>query len=199
MWDPFGIFAEKTKLSELDRSLSDAFTRVKAERRLIFSWLNYLRRKDISNENTLQQMQFKLGEHEAELRNVQEQIKLVREEVKILIQTRKISPFPDQITEVRTKSGPESEPVSGPKSEGGFVKRVIAMIRPQKKDYVLKKILEYIDSGSYTTKHLETVIVREKQLCGRTAFYDYLKELRLKGDIKTDQKNGKKVLVISQN
>ena len=214
MWNPFKATSESNlRRTEIDRSLSEAFSKIKAERSLVFSWLNYLRKKDLANENSMQQASFRLGEHESELKNVQEQLKIMREDLKELLRRErdsierekdllrreKISPFADQNQLVRTKSGPESGPVSEPISEGGFVKRVIAMIRPQKKDYVLKKILEYVEAEPHTTKQLERVIVREKQLCGRTAFYDYLKELRLKGEIKTAQKNGRKVLAIAEN
>ena len=69
------------------------------------------------------------------------------------------------------------------------------MIRPQRKEYIMQKILQMAEKGSYTTKQIETVIVKEKQLCGRTAFYDYLKGLRYQNLLKNKQKNGRKVLI----
>ncbi|MBI2137356.1 hypothetical protein HYU12_02445 [Candidatus Woesearchaeota archaeon] len=184
------------KWKQLDITLTDAFEKVKAERMLIFSWLNYLRKKDSTNDKLQQQVQYALGRHEAELESLKNEIKELRADA----QRVKISPFPNQ---VRTKSGLESEPVSEPKSglnrRGGFVSRIVSMIRPQRKEYVMQKILELAEKGDYTTKQIETVIVREKGLCGRTAFYDYLKELKYKGLLKPWQKSGRKVLKTAQN
>lgn len=188
MWNPFRIFREHDyRWNELDRELTEAFGKIKAERSMIFSWLNYLRKKDSSNEKLLQGIEYKLGKQDAEIGSIKSEIRELKEAVK----TAKISPFPNQ---VRTKSGPESEPVSGLKSRGGFVNRIVAMIRPQRKEYVMQKMLELIEKGSYTTKQIETVIVKEKGLCGRTAFYDYMKELKYKNMIKTAQKSGRNVL-----
>ena len=40
-----------------------------------------------------------------------------------------------------------------------------------------------ISENKYSTKELEETVVNEKQLCGRTSFYAYIKELKLKGRI----------------
>ncbi len=196
MWNPLRIFKEHDyRWNELDKSLTEAFGKIKAERSMIFSWLNYLRKKDLGNEKLLQKIEYTLGKQDAEIGSIKNEIKELKEAVK----TTKISPFPNQ---VRTKSGLESEPVSGPISgliQGNrFVNKIVSMIRPQRKEYVMQKMLEIIEKGSYTTKQIETVIVREKGLCGRTAFYDYMKELRYKNLVKTGQKNGRKVLKSAQ-
>lgn len=62
----------------------------------------------------------------------------------------------------------------------------------------MQKILQMAENGYYTTKQIETVIVKEKQFCGRTAFYDYLKELRLQKMVENKQKNGRKVLISAE-
>jgi len=189
MWNPFRIFSEHDyRWNELDKTLTDAFEKVKAERSMVFSWLNYFRKKDSSNEKLQQQIQYALGKHDAEIESIKNEIKELKEAVK----TAKTSSFPDQI---RTKSGLETGPVSEPKSQSSFVKRIVAMVRPQRKEFVMQKILDLVDKGGYTTKQIETLIVREKQLCGRTAFYDYMKELRHNNLVKTSQKRGRKVLI----
>ena len=49
MWNPFRIFFEHDyRWNELDRSLTEAFGKLRAERSMIFSWLNYLRKKDLN-------------------------------------------------------------------------------------------------------------------------------------------------------
>lgn len=189
MWNPFRIFREHDHhWRELDKALTEAFEKIKSEKKLTFSWLNYLRKKGLQNEKLQQDVQFELGKHNAEIEFLKNEIKELKNDVK----TAKISPFPDQI---RTKSEPESEPVSEPIYQNRFVKRIVAMIRPQRKEFVMQKILDFVDKGGYTTKQIETVIVAEKQLCGRTAFYDYMRELKERELIKTEQKKGRKVLI----
>lgn len=192
MWNPFRIFREHDyRWSELDKSLTNAFGKIKAERSMIFSWLNYLRKKDLRNEKLLQKIEYTLGKQDAEIGSIKNEIKELKEAIK----TAKISPFPDQ---VRTKSGPESGPVSGLTRGNRFLSKIMSMVRPQRKEYVMQKMLEMIEKGIYTTKQIETIIVKEKQLCGRTAFYDYMKELRYRNMFKTSQKNGRKVLKSAQ-
>lgn len=192
MWNPFRIFSEHDyRWKELDKSLTEAFENIKAEKRLIFSWLNYHRKKDVSNEKIHQKMQFILGKHEEAINELKKHV----EELKIAQKSTEIGPFPDRI---RTKSGLVSEPVSGLKSENKFVKRIASIIRPQRKEFVMQKILDLTEKGSYTTKQIETVIVKEKGLCGRTAFYDYLKELKIKNMVKINHQNGRKVLILAQ-
>lgn len=188
MWNPFRSLSDDSRWKELDNALSDAFEKIKTERRLVFSWLNYLRKKDGANDRLQQKIQHTLGKQEEAISELKIQMKELREELR----TAKISPETNQ---VRTKSGPESEPVSGLKSSNRLVTRIVSMIRPQRKEYVMQKILDLAEKGEHTTKQIETVIVREKGLCGRTAFYDYLKELKYRKSIKTTTRNGRTVLI----
>ncbi len=188
MWNPLRAFSEDSRWKELDSALTEAFEKIRTERRLVFSWVNYLRKKDVSNEKLQQRIQHTLGRQEEAISDLKIQLKELREELR----STRISPNPDP---VRTRSGLESGPVSGLKSAGMFVTKIVSMIRPQKKEYVMQKIMDYVEKGEFTTKQIETIIVREKSLCGRTAFYDYLKELKYKKSIKTAIKHGRTVLV----
>jgi predicted nucleic acid-binding Zn-ribbon protein len=78
---------------------------------------------------------------------------------------------------VRTWSEPKSEPVLSTRTQ--FEKRVLEAVRPNRKAYILEQILKVNENGDLSTKQIEKIIVNEKKLCGRTAFYDYLRELRL--------------------
>ncbi|MFC1741035.1 hypothetical protein ACFL3V_00675 [Nanoarchaeota archaeon] len=64
-----------------------------------------------------------------------------------------------------------------------FQRHIMSRVLPNRKGYVLKFIIQLISEGKYSTKELEEAIVNEKQLCGRTSFYAYIKELKLKGRI----------------
>jgi len=55
---------------------------------------------------------------------------------------------------------------------------VIYQLKSKRKEYVIQQILNLVNEKKYLTKELEERIVKEKGLCGRTTFYDYLKELR---------------------
>ncbi|MBI2145548.1 hypothetical protein HYU18_04475 [Candidatus Woesearchaeota archaeon] len=59
----------------------------------------------------------------------------------------------------------------------------------------LKQILELAERESYSTREIEEIIVGEKALCGRTAFYDYFKELKHKKMIRQAERGAKKVIV----
>ncbi len=70
---------------------------------------------------------------------------------------------------------------------------------PNRKGYVLKFILGLIHDHNYSTKELEEVVVNEKQLCGRTSFYAYIKELKLKGRINYAEIDERTILVSTES
>lgn len=101
---------------------------------------------------------------------------------------------------VRTKSVPSVELVSEPRPNlrtSRFEENIMNRIRPHRKNFIFDEIMKLIDENTYSTKEIEHKIVREKNLCGRTAFYSYLKELKLKGSVKGDELGAKRVLVNS--
>ena len=191
MWNPFRIFYEHDfRWKELDKVLANTFHKVKTDKDLIFSWLHYLRKKDARNEKLQRQVVHTVKKHETEIQDLKAQIKELQDDVK-----RQVSPFPYQVrTKSGLESGLESEPVSEPIPQNRFVNRIVSMIRSQKKEYVMQKIIELAEKEEHTTKEIETVVVKEKGFCGRTAFYDYLRELRHKNLAKVVIKNGRKVL-----
>ncbi len=77
----------------------------------------------------------------------------------------------------------------------GFEKQFIRRIRPNRKQYVLDQILKMVGEQQYTTREIEDVLVSEKQLCGRTSFFSYLKELRITGKIDNATVGGRVILV----
>lgn len=187
MWSPFRIFSEHGyRWSELDKALTAAFERIKTEKRLTFSWINYFRKKETQNEKNFKNVEYHIGKHQAMIEALEKEIL----ELKNAVKMSKISPFPDQ---VRTKSGL----ISGLKTKNSFMTKIVSVIGPQRKEYVIQKILDLVEKEQHTTKQIETVIVKEKSLCGRTAFYDYLKELKYQNLIKHGQRNGRKVLILA--
>lgn len=86
------------------------------------------------------------------------------------------------VSPVRTKSELKSELKSepSPASRNQFELRVLEAVRPNRKVYILEQIIKVAQDENLSTKQIEKIIVHEKKLCGRTAFYDYLRELRLK-------------------
>lgn len=179
----FSFFRKKRQELEpnhLQIALTAAFGKVKNEMSLVFSWINYLKEKDIRNDSSHEQMNYALGRHEGAIEALKSEIK----ELKIAAKEAKVSPFPDQ---VRTKSEP--------KIRTSFEKKLVLQARPNKKDFILQQIVDLADKKVYTTKQIEKIVVEEKGYCGRTAFYDYLRELKLKKFVKTAQIGSKKVLI----
>ena len=64
-----------------------------------------------------------------------------------------------------------------------FQRHIMSRVMPNRKGYVLKFILDLAKESKYSTKEAEEIVVNEKQLCGRTSFYAYLKELKLRGKL----------------
>ena len=79
--------------------------------------------------------------------------------------------------------------------QSSFQRHIISRVMPNRKGYVLKFILDLIKENQYSTKEIEEVVVGEKQLCGRTSFYAYLKELKLKGRIAYAEIDERSILV----
>lgn len=99
---------------------------------------------------------------------------------------------------VRTRYVPESEPISEPIKRTKFEENMIKQIKSNRKTYVISHMLSLIEQSNLSTKQVERIIVNEKNLCGRTAFYSYLKELKDKREVEQDRKGSKKVLVSSK-
>ncbi|MBU2560869.1 MAG: hypothetical protein KKD17_01115 [Nanoarchaeota archaeon] len=76
-----------------------------------------------------------------------------------------------------------------------FQRHIMSRVLPNRKGYVLKFILDLVGENKYSTKELEEIVVNEKQLCGRTSFYAYLKELKLKGRINYAELDERQILV----
>lgn len=193
----FGILRflrqDEERWGELDKALESAFGRVRAETRNIYAWIKYLREKDIQNDARQDNASRELGEHKALIKTMQMEIAMLKEEVKnIQRNSAKISPFPDLI---RTKSVLKS----GLDSKTGFERKILAISRPVKKEYVMQQVINLMEKGICTTKQIETIIVKEKMLCGRTAFYDYLKELKLKNQLPDKSSYNKKFVISEQN
>ena len=164
---------------QLDIALTEAFEKVKGETRNIYSWVKYLRQRDLLNEKKHEQLSNELAGQKAVIAGLQMDMQMLKKELEIVKyarQSNQFSPNPDQ---VRTKYGLEGEP----ETKRPFDKKIIAISRPIKKEYIISQIEGLIDKNTYSTKQIETIIVREKMLCGRTAFYDYWKEIRLKKEL----------------
>ena len=173
-----------------------AFTKVKQDITLLSSWLKYLRHKDMLHDQRHTKAQRELGEHKIYILQLKEEyaelktaVKELREELKDATKVRErteTSPLTDLI---RTKS--ELNP---DRKRTYFENKVVTAIRSRRKDYVLKQILELAATGTHSTREIEEVIVGEKALCGRTAFYDYLRELKHKKMIKRHELGSKKII-----
>ncbi|MFC1753500.1 hypothetical protein ACFL96_08930 [Thermoproteota archaeon] len=87
------------------------------------------------------------------------------------------------------------EPQFSP-AQNRFEEQVLARVRPNRKNFVMQKVLELVEDNKYSTKEVEDMIVKEKQLCGRTSFYSYLRELKHRGKINYADVGDKTILVM---
>jgi hypothetical protein len=193
----------------LDNALVQSFTRIKNESSLVLSWIHYLKEKDrvhderhSNHQQQLQNHSSQLQSHGSLLENHHSQLDKIKDEIfalkseilqlKISQEKAKIEPaagsFPNL---VRTKSEPKSEPAP----RNYLEKTVLAKVRQQRKSYVIEQILKLVENGVRSTTEIENVIVGEKALCGRTAFYDYMRELKHRKMLKHKDFGDKKVLV----
>jgi len=104
----------------------------------------------------------------------------------------------EKIIEIE-KPAPVIQPLEEPRftpAQNKFEQQVLARVRPNRKNYVMQQIITLIEDNKYSTKDVEDVIVKEKQLCGRTSFYSYLKELRHRGKINYADLGDRTVLVL---
>jgi len=105
---------------------------------------------------------------------------------------------------VRTKFVPASEHAKEvrqlPKhtAQTAFEEKLLRRIRQQRKEYVLQKMVEATQEGEFGTNELEKLIVEQKQLCGRTSFFSYLKELKIQS-ILEDSLVGKRKILVSKH
>jgi hypothetical protein len=197
------------KWHKLDQALIQSFTRIKNETSLVFSWIRYLKEKDrvhderhLSYQQQLQNHSSHISNHRSQIENHHAQIEKMKGELfalkseilqlKISQEKKKNEPaagsFPNL---VRTKSEPKSEP-----APRNYLERtVLAKVRQQRKAYVIEQILKLIESGVRSTTEIEGVIVGEKGMCGRTAFYDYMRELKHRKLLKRKDIGERKVLV----
>ncbi|MBI2140865.1 hypothetical protein HYU16_00410 [Candidatus Woesearchaeota archaeon] len=175
-----------------------AFSKVKQDITLLSSWVKFLKHKDLLNEQRHTKTQRELGEHKtliaglkADASELKAAIQGLREELKAGLKEAKTSSFPDLI---RTKS--ELNP---DRKRTYFENKVVTAIRSRRKDYILKQILEIAAKETHSTREIEEIIVGEKALCGRTAFYDYFRELKHKRMIRHSEKGSKKVILAEKN
>ena len=194
----FGFFRKRQVPSHGgEGNIRAAFEKVKSDTTALFSWVSYLREKDVEKDKTISELQ--KGNAETD-RRISELMEEFRE------QNQKIKALETEILSVKSDSGrfagsfpnlvrTESEPESEPARKRAFETAIIAQTRPLKRDYILHQILNLAEKGHYTTKQIENIVVGEKRLCGRTAFYDYLRELRHKRLVKTFESGAKKLLI----
>ncbi len=189
----FDIFSKKeASLESMNNSLYEAFGKVKQETSNLFAWVRYLRDKDLKNDWNHEQINYVLGEHDVLIKEIKKDI----EELKNMIEKS------EEIQKKQVRIGTDPDPDrtrTEPKAYQSFERRVIEQIRTNRKDYVLQQILNLAAKKTLSTKQIERIIVGEKMLCGRTTFYDYLRELRHKNLIKDDSFGAKRVIKTVQN
>ncbi|MEK6967665.1 MAG: hypothetical protein AABX51_03480 [Nanoarchaeota archaeon] len=186
---------DEERWDHLDDALTSAFGKVRQDTHNLFSWISYFHQHLTDHRKETHHLRQKFEEQNKHIIYLHHKIEELEKKIGI-IETKPVQvpqivhfsePNPNQI---RTKP----EPVANLRRPR-FEEKVLSKIRTKKRPYILQKILDTIGEAGYSTKELERIIVDEQQLCGRTSFYSYIKELRLKKQISLKEKEFDKVLV----
>ncbi len=139
-------------------------------------------------ESRILQAKSELSEQIKELRAIAERPRHASQEPEMTpLQSR---PQPAQQSQVFQQPVVQQVSPSTP-----FQRHIMSRVMPNRKGYVLKFILDLVGESKYSTKEVEEIVVNEKQLCGRTSFYAYLKELKLKGRLAYAEIDERTILV----
>jgi len=179
----------------LDNSLTSAFGRIRQDTQNLFSWISYFHQHLTDHRAETHHLRQKFEEQNKHIIYLHNQVmelerKLEKIESKPVPQPQIVHISEPSSNQIRT----EPEPIANLRRPR-FEEKVLSRIRTKKKPYIMQKILDTIGEEGYSTKELERIIVEEQQLCGRTSFYAYIKELRLKKQISVKEKEFDKILV----
>ncbi len=190
---------EDERWEHLDNALTHTFGKVKQDTQNLFAWVSYFHQHMLAHRRETHALSLKFEEQDRHMAQLKNEIALLQQKVQLIdAKPAQIVQITDQ---VRTKYEPsteqirtESEPNTNQK-RSNFETRILHRILKKKKPYIMQKIMESIDENELSTKELERVIVDEKGLCGRTTFYDYLRELRIKKQVRLKENEFSTVLV----
>jgi Lhr-like helicase len=180
--------AEKSRMIEDSHHSHRSSTQKDIEN--INLWIHYLNRHNQELQKYIREVTTNLLELHKRDTEIMERLKAL--EMHYEAQKSKSVSEP-AVVEVRTKSGLKSG--TGPAKTTKFEEKIMFQLKSKRKEYILNQILNFINGQSLSTKELEEKIVRELGLCGRTTFYDYLKELRHKKVIGDKDSGARKILV----
>ncbi|MFC1691367.1 hypothetical protein ACFL0W_04260 [Nanoarchaeota archaeon] len=151
-------------------------------------------RKEIAEIQTLHNDSLKT--YESEITSLKKQNTRLHEKLDELEQKLNEQKAPPVIIEREAPIAAEQKPaVSREPEQSGFERQILARVRPNRKNFVMNEILELINQNKHSTGEIEDIIIKQKNLCGRTSFYAYLRELKNLGKIDYADANGKSFLV----
>jgi chromosome segregation ATPase len=182
----------KQDLSNMNKNWLEAYSKLR-------ELLNALKSENNDLKSNLSGMQKELQSARDEVENTKNMAKNTILEVKSELSEKiskqiqtKIPPQPP-VQQVQPAVQPVIQQVSPTASS--FQRHIISRVMPNRKGYVIKFILDLVGENKYSTKEIEEIVVNEKQLCGRTSFYAYLKELKLKGRLSYAEIDDRSILV----
>ena len=182
----FRIFSNhEHRWNRLDRALSSTFRNVKKDISVSFSWIKYFKELESHQEKKFKKIVHHLTQHQLKIRELEHEVVRLKTQVEMQKKGEIGVQYLKPEQEIR-----ESDDKTGNK----LVEKLTSAINSQRQDYVIKKILDLTEKGMYSTKQIEDFIVKEQGLCGRTTFYQYLRDLRNRRMILQEKKNGKPVL-----
>ncbi len=164
-------FSEKSDMMEGTHNTHRSTTQKDIEN--VNRWIHFLYKHNQEMQTYVKEVTSNLIELHKKDNEIIEKLQKLELEVQAAKKAQKTA---ETQVRFRTKSGLKSGP--GLAKPTRFEQKVIYQLKSKRKEYVIQQILNLVNEKKYLTKELEERIVKEKGLCGRTTFYDYLKELR---------------------
>ncbi|MFC1722650.1 hypothetical protein ACFL0V_00770 [Nanoarchaeota archaeon] len=148
--------------------------------------------------NQLQNLTSELSEAQNDLKNTQKNI----ENLQNLAKSETLEPIQQQVEQQiqpQAQVLPPQESRMAYPDPSSFQQHIISRVMPNRKGYIMNFIKELVSEGRYSTKEIEEMVVKEKNLCGRTSFYAYLKEMKYRGKIGYADIDDRSMLVNLEN
>lgn len=181
-------FSEKNSMMEDTHNTHRSTTQKDIEN--INHWIHFLYKHNQEMQTYVKEVTSNLIELHKKDNEIVEKLQRLELEVQAVKKAPKTA---EVQVRYRTKSGLRSG--LGLAKPTKFEQKVIYQLKSKRKEYVVHQVLNLVNEKKYSTKELEEKIVREKGLCGRTTFYDYLKELRNKKIIGYKDTGVSKILI----
>jgi DNA repair exonuclease SbcCD ATPase subunit len=194
----FDLFGTK-RLAEMDKSVSESFTKVKQDTDALYQWVSYLHQQNqqlIDQNQALKRLaeeqKFALNELKVTVQHlpktpyeikslvdqfynfepIMQRIKHIEQKVDLLELKRERAPLAVRPLEYQSPS------VSPPQSSTALKEKLMRKLARNSKDYIKNLVLGLMHKyGKMGALQLREIVVEEQGLCSKSSFYRILEEM----------------------